>query len=65
MAIKKQFVRQNPFVKLLFSSKEADEVAVIGDFNNWKKEGTLNKLKMGHLKASLISTRMLRTNLNM
>jgi hypothetical protein len=31
-----------------------------GDFNNWNpKEGTLNKLKQVHLKASLVLTRML------
>jgi hypothetical protein len=53
MAIKKQFVKTKPFVKLLFSSrKRADEVAVIGDFNNWNpKEGTLNKLKNGTFKG--------------
>jgi 1,4-alpha-glucan branching enzyme len=54
VAIKKQFVKTKPVCKVTFSvaAKEADEVAVIGDFNNWNpKEGSLNKLKNGTFKG--------------
>jgi 1,4-alpha-glucan branching enzyme len=54
MAIKKQFVKTKPVCKVTFSvaAKEAGEVAVIGDFNNWNpKEGALNKLKNGTFKG--------------
>ncbi len=54
MAIKKQFIKTKPVCKVTFSvaAKEADEVAVVGDFNNWNpKEGVLNKLKNGTFKG--------------
>lgn len=54
MAIKKQFVKTKPICKVTFlvESKEANEVAVIGDFNNWNpEEGVLNKLKNGTFKG--------------
>jgi 1,4-alpha-glucan branching enzyme len=54
MAIKKQFVKTRPICKVTFSveAKEAAEVAVIGDFNNWSaQEGALNKLKNGTFKG--------------
>jgi 1,4-alpha-glucan branching enzyme len=54
MAIKKQFVKTKPVCKVTFSveAKEAAEVAVVGDFNNWDpKEGALNKLKNGTFKG--------------
>lgn len=43
MAIKKQFVKTKPVCKVTFSvaAKEADEVAVIGDFNNWNRRRDL------------------------
>jgi len=55
MAIKKQFVKSKPVCKVTFSvlEKEAQEVAVIGDFNNWNPEaGALGKLKNGTFKGT-------------
>jgi 1,4-alpha-glucan branching enzyme len=54
MAIKKQFVKSKPICKVTFSVpvKEAVEVAVIGDFNNWDPQaGALAKLKNGTFKG--------------
>lgn len=54
MAIKKLFVKKNTVCKVTFSveAKEADEAAVVGDFNNWNpEEGALNKLKNGTFKG--------------
>lgn len=54
MAIKKQFVKTKPVCKVTFSilAKEADSVAVIGDFNNWNLEkGEMAKLKNGTFKG--------------
>jgi 1,4-alpha-glucan branching enzyme len=54
MAIKKQFVKTKPVCKVTFSfdAKEANEVAVVGDFNNWNAtEGELSKLKNGTFKG--------------
>ncbi|MGZ9674874.1 isoamylase early set domain-containing protein [Flavobacterium sp. GNP001] len=56
MAIKKQFVKTKPVCKVTFSieAKQADQVAVVGDFNNWDpKQGTMNKLKNGTFKTVL------------
>lgn len=56
MAIKKQFVKTKPVCKVTFSieAKEADQVAVVGDFNNWDvEEGTMKKLKNGTFKTIL------------
>jgi 1,4-alpha-glucan branching enzyme len=55
MAVKKQFIKTKPVCKVTFSleAKEADSVAVIGDFNNWNpSEGTLSKQKNGTFKAA-------------
>ncbi len=55
MAIKKQFVKTKPVCKVTFSldAKEANSVAVVGDFNNWNSsEGELSKLKNGTFKAT-------------
>lgn len=55
MAIKKQFVKTKPVCKVTFSivAKEANEVAVVGDFNNWDpKAGALGKLKTGAFKGT-------------
>ena len=54
MAIKKQFVKTKPVCKVTFSleAKEANSVAVVGDFNNWNAtEGELSKLKTGTFKG--------------
>lgn len=54
MSIKKQFVKSKPVCKVTFSieAKEATQVSVIGDFNNWNPEvGALNKLKNGTFKG--------------
>ncbi|MBQ0909345.1 isoamylase early set domain-containing protein [Flavobacterium sp. F-328] len=56
MTIKKQFVKTKPVCKVTFSieAKQADQVAVVGDFNNWDPEqGTMNKLKNGTFKTVL------------
>lgn len=55
MAIKKQFVKTKPVCKVTFSveAKEANQVAVVGDFNNWNaEEGALSKLKNGTFKGA-------------
>jgi 1,4-alpha-glucan branching enzyme len=55
MAVKKQFIKTKPVCKVTFSleAKEADSVAVIGDFNNWNpSEGALSKQKNGTFKAA-------------
>ena len=54
MSIKKQFIKSKPVCKVTFSieAKEADQVAVVGDFNNWNpEEGALSKLKNGTFKG--------------
>ncbi|RZJ30874.1 MAG: glycoside hydrolase [Flavobacterium sp.] len=54
MAIKKQFIKSKPVVKVTFSvdAKNADTAAVVGDFNNWNSEtGALGKLKNGTFKG--------------
>ena len=54
MAIKKQFIKTKPVVKVTFSvdAKEANTAAVVGDFNNWSMEaGELGKLKNGTFKG--------------
>ncbi|KFF07010.1 isoamylase early set domain-containing protein [Flavobacterium reichenbachii] len=55
MSLKKQFIKTKPICKVTFSisAKEADKVAVVGDFNNWNAaEGGLSKLKNGTFKAT-------------
>jgi len=54
MAIKKQVIKTKPVVKVTFTvnAKEANQAAVVGDFNNWNvKEGELAKLKNGTFKG--------------
>ena len=54
MAIKKKFVKTKPLCKVTFSvaAKEASQVSVVGDFNNWNvAEGALSKLKNGAFKG--------------
>ena len=52
--IKKQFIKTKPVCKVTFTveAKEANNAAVVGDFNNWNpKEGELSKLKNGTFKG--------------
>ncbi len=54
MAIKKQFVKTKPVVKVTFTvdAKQANAAAVVGDFNNWSAaDGALSKLKNGTFKG--------------
>lgn len=56
MAIKKQYLKSKPICKITFTvpAKNAKEVAVVGDFNNWNTEKThLKKLKNGSFKGVL------------
>jgi len=56
MAIKKQFLKSKPVCKVTFTvpAKEAEKVAVIGSFNEWKEEATpLKKLKNGSFKGTV------------
>ncbi len=55
MAIKKQYLKSKPICKVTFTvpAKEAENVAVVGDFNNWNPKGsTLKKLKNGTFKGT-------------
>jgi len=55
MAIKKQYLKSKPICKVTFSvpAKDAESVAVLGDFNNWNpKANTLKKLKNGTFKGA-------------
>ena len=55
MSVKKQFSKTKPVCKVTFTiaAKDAAEVAVVGDFNNWnKEEGALGKLKNGSFKGA-------------
>jgi len=56
MAIKKQYLKSKPICKVTFSvpAKQADKVAVAGNFNEWDTEAvTLKKLKNGTFKGTL------------
>jgi len=55
MPVKKQFIKTKPVCKVTFSTeaKDANVVAVVGDFNNWDpKAGELSKLKNGTFKGT-------------
>lgn len=55
MAIKKQYLKSKPVCKVTFTvpAKEADQVAVVGDFNNWSPKGSvLKRLKNGTFKGT-------------
>ena len=55
MAIKKQYLKSKPVCKVTFTvpAKEAEKVAVVGDFNNWNPKGSmLKKLKNGTFKGT-------------
>ena len=54
MAIKKQYLKNKSNCKVTFSiaAKDADNVSVIGDFNDWdSKTHPLKKLKNGKYEA--------------
>lgn len=56
MAIKKQYLKSKPVCKVTFSvaAKEANNVAVVGSFNEWNTEVTeLKKLKNGTFKGTV------------
>lgn len=56
MAIKKQFLKSKPVCKVTFSiqPEEAENVAVVGSFNDWDVNATpLSKLKNGTFKSTI------------
>ena len=56
MAISKQFLKTKPVCKVTFSvpAKEANEVKVVGSFNEWNADATpLKKLKNGTFKGTV------------
>ncbi len=56
MAIKKQYLKSKPVCKVTFevTAKEANNVSVVGDFNQWNTESApLKKLKNGNFKGVL------------
>ncbi|WP_340065527.1 isoamylase early set domain-containing protein [Ascidiimonas aurantiaca] len=56
MAITKQYLKSKPVCKVTFTvpAAEAQNVAVVGDFNEWNPEGAmLKKLKNGSFKGTV------------
>ncbi|MGF1555488.1 isoamylase early set domain-containing protein [Paucihalobacter sp.] len=56
MAIKKQYLKSKPVCKVTFAleAKEAQNVAVVGSFNDWNAEATqLAKQKNGTFKGTV------------
>lgn len=56
MAIRKQYLKSKPICKVTFSvpAKEANSVAVVGNFNEWNTKATsLKKLKNGTFKGTV------------
>lgn len=56
MAIKKQFLKSKPVCKVTFTvaAEEANNVVVVGSFNEWNSESTpLKKLKNGSFKGTV------------
>jgi 1,4-alpha-glucan branching enzyme len=60
MSIKKQFLKSKPVCKTTFvvtpeTAPEAENVVVVGDFNEWNPEKALEmkKLKNGSFKATI------------
>ena len=56
MAIKKQFLKSKPVCKVTFTvpAEEANNVAVVGSFNEWNGKATpLKKLKNGSFKGTV------------
>ncbi|WP_224483930.1 isoamylase early set domain-containing protein [Robertkochia aurantiaca] len=55
MAISKQYLKSKPVCKVTFTvpAESANEVAVVGDFNDWNPKGAmLKKLKNGNFKGA-------------
>lgn len=56
MAISKQYLKSKPICKVTFTvpAKDAESVAVAGEFNDWSTEAhALKKLKNGTFKGTL------------
>ena len=58
MAIKKQYLKSKPIVKVTLSlpkdaAKEAKSVEVVGDFTDWKDGVSMTKLKNGSFKTTI------------
>jgi 1,4-alpha-glucan branching enzyme len=56
MAIKKQYLKSKPVCKVTFAihAEEAQNVALVGSFNEWNTEATqLTKLKNGTFKGTV------------
>jgi 1,4-alpha-glucan branching enzyme len=59
MSLKKQYLKSRPVCKVTFqlpaeAAKKAKKVALVGEFNNWKKPGTpMRKLKDGSFKVTV------------
>ncbi len=56
MAISKQYLKSKPICKVTFSvpAKDANNVSVAGEFNEWNTEATkLKKLKNGTFKGTI------------
>ncbi len=56
MAITKQYLKSKPICKVTFlvSAKDANNVSVAGEFNEWNTEATiLKKLKNGTFKGTV------------
>jgi len=57
MSIKKQYLKSRPVCKVTFrlpeeAANDADNVYLVGDFNEWNKQATpMNALKSGEFKA--------------
>lgn len=55
MAIAKQYLKTKPLCKVTFTvpAEHAEQVAVVGDFNDWNpEESGLKKLKNGNFKGT-------------
>jgi len=54
MALTKKYLKSKPVCKVTFAlpAKEANTVAVAGDFNNWDTTASLKKLKNGTFKGT-------------
>ena len=58
MAIKKQYLKSKPIVKVTLSlpkeaALEANSVEIVGDFTEWKDGVSMTKLKNGSFKATV------------
>jgi 1,4-alpha-glucan branching enzyme len=56
MGVKKQFLKSKPVCKVTFTivAKEANNLAVVGSFNDWNTQSSpLKKLKNGSFKGTI------------